>query len=116
MIDGITTFWQRYLVSIQCKLLEILEEFQNKEEVAIELKKMLDPDGIFGHPFHGLRTHYQQVKYYKKIFGLIVSSAQILRHIMYCVKFRNRFVSVLEKNVYGKVLEENANVFLFVIP
>lgn len=84
MIDGITTFWQRYLVSIQCKLLEILEEFQNKEEVAIELKKMLDPDGIFGHPFHGLRTHYQQVKYYKKFFGLIVSSAQILRHYVLC--------------------------------
>lgn len=37
------------------------------------IERLFDDSGVFGRPFLGLETQYQQVKYYSNHFGLIVS-------------------------------------------
>ncbi len=65
--------WQSYLECILHKILQAADGVDDKETFASEVGKILDLDGVFGQPFNGLQTRYQQVKYYKKKFGLLVS-------------------------------------------
>lgn len=66
--------WQSYLECIHSKILEAADGTDDKEMFTSELRKIFDPNGIFGKPFRGLQTRYHQVNYYKKKFGLLVSS------------------------------------------
>lgn len=58
---------------IKSKVFEVLRMFQDREKLNTELEKVLHSEGIFGHPFNGLQTYHQQLKYYKDKFGLLVS-------------------------------------------
>lgn len=44
----------------------------NAAEIA-DLQAVFDPEGPFGRPFEGLESAYQQIKYYREHFGLVVS-------------------------------------------
>ncbi len=62
---------------LQDKARSAVEEVLSNAGVASsqipDLQTVFNPDGPFGRPFRGLESTYQQTKYYREHFGLVVS-------------------------------------------
>ena len=43
------------------------------DDIVSSISGILDPDGENGRPFKGLETEYQQQKYFREKFSMIVS-------------------------------------------
>lgn len=49
-----------------------MEKSKDHDTLVSELGNVFDLNSAFGHPFSGLKSRHNQIKYYKNEFGLLV--------------------------------------------
>ena len=81
VIEGVTVLNQTRLSLLYQEVSRILEADGVAHTSIENLAPLFDESGIFGRPFMGLETQYQQDKYYSTNFGLIVSHSDIVQHM-----------------------------------
>ena len=73
VIEGVTTLSQARLSLMYREVNRIMKADGVAQSTLTSIKHLFDDTGVFGHPFLGLETQHQQMKYYSNHFGLIVS-------------------------------------------
>lgn len=77
VVDGVTTLCQTRLYTLHNEVCKVYKNIGIPPP--LELENLLDVDGIFGRPFHGLETRYKQEKYYRNHFKIVVCET------LYCI-------------------------------
>lgn len=71
-IEDMTSFNQIMLGELHYATSEALSAAGVDPQIICSLAPLFRDDGQFGHPFGGLETTYQQIKYFRKHFNFIV--------------------------------------------
>jgi hypothetical protein len=83
VIEGVTTLMQSQLDALYTQVHQQLLQSGVSQTTIDELQPLFSGDGIFGRPFQGLETHYQQLKFYRQHFNLVVSLNLSFRMTIY---------------------------------
>ena len=73
VIEGVTSLIQCQLDSLHTQVCQQLRSANTPEAVIGNLDSLFSENGTVGQPFAGLETQYQQLKFYRDHFNLIVS-------------------------------------------
>ena len=73
VIEGVTNLMQSQLDALHSQVHQQLLQSGVSQAAIDGLQLLFSRDGIFGHPFQGLETQYQQLKFYRQHFNLVVS-------------------------------------------
>lgn len=73
VIEGVTNLMQSQLDTLHSQVHQQLLQSGVSQAVVDGLQPFFSGDGIFGRPFQGLETQYQQLKFYRQHFNLVVS-------------------------------------------
>jgi len=107
IIEDMTSFNQIMLSELHYATSEALSAAGVDPQIICSLAPLFRDDGQFGHPFGGLETTYQQIKYFRKHFNFIEPRAITLGSVLIekGVGARRRRAEEPEKMVYIPLLE-----------
>ena len=73
VIEGVTNLMQSQLDALYSQVHQQLSQTSVSQAAIDGLQPLFSGEGIFGRPFQGLETQYQQLKFYRQHFNLVVS-------------------------------------------
>ena len=102
------------LISTVCN--SVQESLQSQSDTAMLTAEQMTTCFAYEDPFSSLKTEYQQTKFYREEFGLVVSHVtRINIHVTYVLPYRNPLLSTLVRHINIKSVEQNANLLKHLI-
>ena len=93
VIEGVTNLVQSHLDTLHSQVQQQLLQSGVSQATIDGIQPLFSDCGTYAHPFQGLETQYQQLKFYRQHFNLIVSyTSRLHAHVCLLINFKRTII------------------------